>query len=171
MHPSGTHVSGCRARARGGWRTALGRGHRSGISWPRIARTPALTACPRPPGARRAAAAGPRSGARPGEPAEGARAAGAREMGHGGPRVVRTGSEPPRAPARAPKRAPSRRCGLPPRAACSASFGACLPWEGGSSTNFCTGGISEMYPRSIPVAIDCTEKSKCGRSRPNRSDI
>jgi len=108
----------CRARARGGWRTALGRGHRSGISWPRIARTPALTACPRPPGARRAAAAGPRSGARPGEPAGGARAAGARETGHGGPRVVRAGSEPPRPPARAPHAPPAAavgsrlRCGL-----------------------------------------------------------
>ena len=98
MHPSGTRVSGCRARARGGWRTALGRGRRSGISWPRIARTPALTACPRPPGARRAAAAGPRSGARPGEPAGGARAAGARETGHQGPQTVREGSGPLNAP-------------------------------------------------------------------------
>ena len=101
----------CRARARGGWRTALGRGRRSGISWPRSARTPALTARPRPPGARRAAAAGPRSGARPGEPAGGARAAGARETGHGGPRVVRTGSEPPRAPARAPNAPPAAAVG------------------------------------------------------------
>ena len=94
MHPSGTHVSGCRARARGGWRTALGRGRRSGISWPRTARTPALTACPRPPGARRAAAAGPRSGARPGEPAGGARAAGARETGRRGRRAVWAGPGP-----------------------------------------------------------------------------
>ena len=98
MRPSGTHVLGCRARARGGWRTALGRGRRSGISWPRSARTPALTARPRPPGARRAAAAGARSGARPGEPAEGARAAGARETGHQGPRAVREGSGPLNAP-------------------------------------------------------------------------
>ena len=133
----------CRARARGGWRTALGRGRRSGISWPRIARTPALTACPRPPGARRAAAAGPRSGARPGEPAGGARAAGARETGHGGPRVVRTGSEPPRAPARAPKRAPSRRCGLPPRAACSASFGAACLGRGVPVQIFVRGGFQK----------------------------
>ena len=59
MRPSGTHVLGCRARARGGWRTALGRGRRSGISWPRAARTPALTARPRPPG--RAPAATPRA--------------------------------------------------------------------------------------------------------------
>ena len=81
----------CRARARGGWRTALGRGRRSGISWPRIARTPALTACPRPPGARRAAAAGARSGARPGEPAEGARGACARRWGHRGPRAAQAG--------------------------------------------------------------------------------
>ena len=98
MRPSGTHVLGCRARARGGWRTALGRGRRSGISWPRAARTPALTARPRPPGARRAAAAGARSGARPGEPAGGARAAGARETGHQGPRTVRAGSGPLNAP-------------------------------------------------------------------------
>ena len=59
MGPSGTHVLGCRTRARGGWRTALGRGRRSDISWHRAARTPALTACPRPPG--RAPAAPPRA--------------------------------------------------------------------------------------------------------------
>ena len=106
----------CRARARGGWRTALGRGRRSGISWPRAARTPALTARPRPPGARRAAAAGARSGARPGEPAEGARAAGARETGHQGPRAVREGSGPLNAPPRGPPLRPAAARGTdPPR--------------------------------------------------------
>ena len=129
----------CRARARGGWRTALGRGRRSGISWPRIARTPALTACPRPPGARRAAAAGPRSGARPGEPAGGARAAGARKTGHGGPRVVRTGSEPPRAPPAPPNAPPAAAVGSHRVQRAQRVLG--LPaWGGGFQYKFLYGG-------------------------------
>jgi hypothetical protein len=66
---------------------------------------------------RRAAAAGPRSGARPGEPAGGARAVGARETGRRGRPAVWAGPGPPHGAAASrlhPPQPPPQRKSCPP---------------------------------------------------------